>query len=70
MADPQRLMPGAHLNLRKVRDLTFTPGQPIPVPLLIGLTEEAARVTAMSPGERMAYAFERSWEPAWSSSAE
>jgi hypothetical protein len=63
MTDPDKVMRGAHLNLRKVRYLTFTSGQQIPRRALIALTMEAVRVTAMSPGERMAYAFDQNWEP-------
>jgi hypothetical protein len=63
MADPEQVLRGAHLKLRKVRYLTFTAGQEMSKPALISLTREAARVAAMSPGERMAYAFDRNWEP-------
>jgi hypothetical protein len=62
MADPHHVMRGAHLNLRKVRYLTFTAGQAIPTRELVALTREAARVTAMSDEERLAYHFDRNWE--------
>lgn len=63
MADPEQLMRGAHLKLRKVRFLTYEPGAPIPVPALLELTREAARVAAMSREERMSLALDREWEP-------
>jgi hypothetical protein len=59
MADPDRMLEGAHLNLRKVRFLTFLPGQPIPEEPLLALTREAARIAAMSRGERLALLFDR-----------
>lgn len=63
MADPNRLLEGAHLGLRKVRFLTFKPGQPIPEPALVELTREAARVATMSREERLALALDRDWGP-------
>jgi hypothetical protein len=63
MADPDRLLEGAHLGLRKVRFLTFKPGQPIPEPALVELTREAARVATMSREERLALALDRDWRP-------
>lgn len=63
MADPERLMRGAHLKLRKVRYVTFKPGQSIPRSALIDLTREAARVAAMSAQERMSLLLDRDWEP-------
>jgi hypothetical protein len=63
MEDPDRLLEGAHLGLKKVRFTTFTDGQPIPSAALVALTREAARVGGMSRGERLALAFDREWEP-------
>ena len=54
MTDPDHLLRGAHLNLRKVRFLTFEPGDPIPSRVLVRYTREAARVAAMSRDERHA----------------
>jgi hypothetical protein len=54
MADPRGLLQGARLKLRKVRYVTFEPGQAISMPPLVELTREAARVALMSPGERVA----------------
>ena len=47
MADPERLMRGAHLNLRKVRYFTFRPGDPMPIDVLLDYTREAAALAAM-----------------------
>lgn len=63
MDDPDGLLQGAHLGLRKVRFTTFTEGQAIPEAALEHLTREAARVALMSRGERLARAFDREWEP-------
>jgi hypothetical protein len=63
MADPDGLLEGAHLGLKKVRFTTFTAGQPIPTAALVALTREAARVSRLSRGERLALAFDREWEP-------
>ena len=63
MADPDGLLEGAHLGLKKVRYMTFTAGQPIPTEALVALTREAARVSLLSRGERLALAFDREWEP-------
>ncbi len=63
MADPDGLLEGAHLGLKKVRFTTFTDGQPIPTRALEALTREAARVSLLSSGERVALAFDRDWEP-------
>jgi hypothetical protein len=52
MTDPDNLLRGAHLNLRKVRFVTYEPGDPIPEPALVEYIREAARLATMSPGER------------------
>lgn len=59
MADPDNLLRGAHLNLRKVRFVTFEPGDPIPVSALIEYTRDAARLAAMSREERLARELDR-----------
>lgn len=56
MSDPQQVLQGAHLNLRKVRYLTFLPTQRIPARLVLALVREAARVAALSRGERQVLA--------------
>jgi hypothetical protein len=54
MDDPAKLLRGAHLNLRKVRFLTFEPGDPIPEQTLIEYTREAAALATMSGADRLA----------------
>jgi hypothetical protein len=63
MSDPDRLLRGAHLKLRKVRFVTFNAGEAIPTPALVELTREAARLAAMSREERLALALDRDWGP-------
>ena len=59
MADPDNLLQGAHLNLRKVRFVTYEPGDPIPDPALIEYTRDAARLAIMSPALRLARELDR-----------
>lgn len=59
MADPARMLEGAHLKLRKVRFLTFQPGQTIQSRPVIELIREGARVATMSQAERMAVVLDR-----------
>jgi hypothetical protein len=47
MADPDGLLRGAHLDLRKVRFVTYGPGDPIPTDALVRYTREAADLAAM-----------------------
>jgi hypothetical protein len=63
MEDPDGLLRGSHLGLRKVRFTTFADGEPIPEAALERLTREAARVALLSRGERLARAFDREWQP-------
>lgn len=46
MADPDGILLGAHLNLRKVRYVTCLLGDPIPADLLVRYTREAAELAA------------------------
>jgi hypothetical protein len=46
MTDPEGLLLGAHLNLRKVRFVTYEPGDDIPVEPLVRYTREAADLAA------------------------
>ena len=48
MADPDGILRGAHLNLKKVRYLTYQPGDEVPAETLIAYTAEAAAITALS----------------------
>jgi hypothetical protein len=59
MTDPDNLLRGAHLNLRKVRFVTYQPGDPIPEPALVELTRDAARLAATSREERLAQVLNR-----------
>jgi hypothetical protein len=54
MADPEGLLRGAHLKLRKVRYVTYEPGDPIPESALVAYTREAASLAAMSRADRLA----------------
>jgi hypothetical protein len=63
MTDPDRMLEGAHLRLKKVRFTTFRPGDTIPEAALVELTREAAGLAAMSREERLALTLDRDWEP-------
>lgn len=63
MTDPDGLLQGAHLKLKKVRFTTFTAGQPIPKRALVELTREAVRVALLSREQRLSLALDREWEP-------
>jgi hypothetical protein len=51
MADPHDLLRGAHLDLRKVRYVTYEPGDSIPERALVEYTRDAAQLAAMSRAE-------------------
>jgi hypothetical protein len=63
MADPDRQLEGAHLNLRKVRFLTFKAGDELPEQAILGLIREAARVAGLARERRLALALDREWAP-------
>ena len=63
MSDPERLLRGAHLRLRKVRFVTYTAEQAIPTAKLLDLTRQAARIATMPREERLALAMDRDWGP-------
>jgi hypothetical protein len=63
MTDPDGLLEGAHLGLKKVRFTTFKAGQSIPTTALEALTREAARVALLTRQERLALAFDLEWQP-------
>ena len=52
MADPDQVLRGAHLDLRKVRYVTFVPGDAIPIEALERFTREAADLAALGPSGR------------------
>jgi hypothetical protein len=47
MSDPDGVLLGTHLGLRKVRFVTYQPGDPIPVEVLVRYTREAAELAIM-----------------------
>ena len=47
MADPDGILRGAHLKLKRVRYVTYEPGDAIPTETLVAYTIEAAALTAM-----------------------
>ena len=59
MDDPRGLLQGAHLNLKKVRYLTFEPHEKINAALVTEFTQHAAEIVSMSRGERQLRALSR-----------
>lgn len=49
MSDPDDQLLGAHLDLRKVRFVTYLPGDVIPTASLVRYTREAADLAALGP---------------------
>ncbi len=47
MTDPDGLLRGAHLDLRKVRFVTYSPGDAIPTDALMRYTREAAELALL-----------------------
>jgi hypothetical protein len=47
MADPDDLLQGAHLGLRKVRFVTYRPGDAIPADALVRYTRDAAELAIL-----------------------
>ena len=60
MADPDRVLRGAQLRLKKVRYLTYKPTDKIPARGVLDFTRDAARIASMSRGERQLLALARS----------
>jgi hypothetical protein len=54
MSDPERILEGAHLKLKKVRFVTFAPDDTLPEDTLVTLVREAAMVASWSRAERLA----------------
>jgi hypothetical protein len=50
MTDPDGILLGAHLDLRKVRYVTYEPGDAIPAEVLVRYTRDAAELAALGPG--------------------
>lgn len=59
MNDPENLLQGAHIKLRKVRYVTCKPGEAIPEAALVRYTRHAAQLAAMSREERIARELDR-----------
>jgi hypothetical protein len=59
MDDPAGILRGAEIRLKKVRFVTFGPGEPIPESTLIGYTRQAVDLATMSRGERLARELDR-----------
>jgi hypothetical protein len=59
MDDPDGLLQGAHLKLRKVRFVTYAPTDAIPESALVEYTRDAARVATMTREERLARDLDR-----------
>jgi len=59
MNDPDGVLRGAHLRLKKVRYFTFAPGDKIPRRRVVWFIREAVRVASMSRGERQLLALTR-----------
>ena len=59
MTDPERRLEGAHLRLKKVRFTTYEPGDVIPEEAMVALTEEAARLAAMTREARFTLTLDR-----------
>ncbi len=53
MADPEGLLLGAHLNLRKVRFVTYKPGEAVPTDTLVRYTREAAELATVGVSGRI-----------------
>lgn len=54
MVDPDNILRGAHLKLRKVRYTTYQPGDRIPETTLIAYTRDAAALATLPGAERLA----------------
>ncbi len=59
MDDPDNILRGAHIKLRKVRFVTYEPGEPIPEADLVRYTRHAAQLATMSREERLARELDR-----------
>ncbi len=59
MDDPANILRGAHINLRKVRYVTYEPGDTIPEATLVEYTRHGAHLATMSRAERMARELDR-----------
>ena len=63
MKDPRGVLRGAHLKLKKVRYLTYAPGQRIAARAVVDFTRDAGRLARLSRGERDLIAASRAHPP-------
>jgi len=63
MRDPEHVLRGAHLKLKKVRYLTFRADDPIPAAQVRDFIREAAEVAAMTAAQRMSLTLDEGWAP-------
>jgi hypothetical protein len=59
MRDPEQILDGAEIPLKKVRFLTYRVGDTIPEDTLVPYVQEAARLATMSKAERFALELDR-----------
>jgi hypothetical protein len=59
MDDPDRMLQGAHLKLKKVRYVTVDPGEDFPEAAFVELTRRAADIAALPPAARTALLLDR-----------
>ena len=59
MDDPDRILRGAHLKLKKVRYVTVDPGEDFPEARFVELTRHAADIAALPPAARTALLLDR-----------
>ena len=59
LADPERMLEGAHIRLKKARYFTLEAGDRIPEPALVEFTREAARIAALPREARFALLLDR-----------
>lgn len=53
MADPDGVLRGAHLDLKKVRYVTYVPGDQVPTDALVRFTREAAELAELGLAGRL-----------------
>jgi hypothetical protein len=59
MDDPDKMLQGAHLKLKKVRYVTVDPGDDFPESTFVELTRQAADIAALPPAARTALLLDR-----------
>jgi hypothetical protein len=62
LSDPEGLLRGAHLKLKKVRYLTYEPGDRIDARPIVDFTTQAVGIASMSRGERQLLKLSRTGE--------